>query len=157
MADNARREIARPGDTAYRSGLRKQTQAVSGRKPLRDPDLLATLTIIAFALVSTSGAMLLGALVSNDQQAGGISTALGLGLAALGGCMFPLAVLEMLSDTVYRVALVTPHAWALEALQALVTEDSGVADIAGFLLILVGYAVVLGLLATRRLRKVLVR
>ncbi len=117
----------------------------------------ATLTIIAFALVSTSGAMLLGALVSNDQQAGGISTALGLGLAALGGCMFPLAVLEMLSDTVYRVAHVTPHAWALEALQALVTEDAGVADIAGFLLILVGYAVVLGLLATWRLRKVLVR
>jgi ABC-2 type transport system permease protein len=63
----------------------------------------------------------------------------------------------MLSDTVYRVAHVTPHAWALEALQALVTEDAGVADIAGFLLILVGYAVVLGLLATWRLRKVLVR
>ncbi|MDH3259883.1 MAG: ABC transporter permease [Acidimicrobiia bacterium] len=117
----------------------------------------STLTIIAFALVSTSAAMLLGALVSNDQQAGGISTALGLGLAALGGCMFPLAVLEMLSDTVYRVAHVTPHAWALEAFQALVAEDAGVADIAGFLLILVGYAAVFGVLATWRLRKVLVR
>ncbi len=117
----------------------------------------STLTIIAFALVSTSAAMLLGALVSNDQQAGGISTALGLGLAALGGCMFPLAVFEMLSDTVYRVAHVTPHAWALEAFQALVAEDAGVADIAGFLLILVGYAAVLGFLATWRLRKVLVR
>lgn len=117
----------------------------------------STLTIIAFALVATSGAMLLGALVSNDQQAGGISTALGLGLAALGGCMFPLAVFEMLSETVYRVAHVTPHAWALEAFQALVAEDAGVADIAGFLLVLVGYAVVLGLLATWRLRKVLVR
>lgn len=117
----------------------------------------STLTIIAFALVSTAGAMLLGALVSNDQQAGGISTALGLGLAALGGCMLPLAVFEMLSDTVYRVAHVTPHAWALEALQSLLVEDAGVADIAGFLLILIGYAVVLGLLATWRLRKVLVR
>jgi len=117
----------------------------------------STLTIIAFALVSTSAAMLLGALVSNDQQAGGISTALGLGLAALGGCMFPLAVFEMLSDTVYRVAHVTPHAWALEAFQALVAEDAGVSDIAGFLLVLVGYAAVLGLLATRKLRKVLVR
>ena len=117
----------------------------------------SALTIIAFALVSTAAAMLLGSLVSNDQQAGGIATALGLGLAALGGCMFPLAVFEMLSETVYRVAHITPHAWALEAFQKLVAEDGGLADIAGFLGILVGYAAVLGLLATWRLRKVLVR
>jgi len=117
----------------------------------------ASLTIIAFALVATAGAMLLGAMASNEQQASGISTALGLGLAALGGCMVPLAVFELLSDTVYRVAHVTPHAWALEAFQALVAEDAGVGDIAGFLAILLGYVVLLGLLATWRLRRTLVR
>ena len=117
----------------------------------------STLTILAFGLVSTSAAMLLGAVASNEQQAGGISTALGLGLAALGGCMFPLAVFKFLSDTVYRVAHVTPHAWALEAFEALVVDRAGVVDIAPFLLVLVGYAAVLGLLATWRLRKVLVR
>jgi ABC-2 type transport system permease protein len=117
----------------------------------------STLTIIAFALVSTAAAMLLGSVVSNEQQAGGLSTTLGLGLAALGGCMFPLAVFELLSDTVYRVAHVTPHAWALEAFQALVAEEARVVDIAGFLAVLVGYAAILGLLATWRLRKVLVR
>ena len=115
------------------------------------------LTILAFSLVSTAAAMLLGSLVSSEQQAGAISTALGLGLAALGGCMFPLAVFELLSDTVYRVAHVTPHAWALEAFQKLVAEDGGLADIWAFLLILVGYAAVLGVLATWRLRRVLVR
>jgi ABC-2 type transport system permease protein len=117
----------------------------------------STLTIVAFALVSTAAAMLLGSVVSNEQQAGGLSTTLGLGMAALGGCMFPLAVFELLSDTVYRVAHVTPHAWALEAFQALVAEEAGVAGIAGFLAVLVGYAAILGLLATWRLRKVLVR
>ncbi|MDH5616846.1 MAG: ABC transporter permease, partial [Acidimicrobiia bacterium] len=66
-------------------------------------------------------------------------------------------VLELLSDTVYRVAHVTPHAWALEAFLKLAAEDGGFADIAGFLLILVGYAVLFFLLATWRLRKVLVR
>ncbi len=115
------------------------------------------LTVLTFSLVSTAAAMLLGALVSSEQQAGAISTALGLGLAALGGCMFPLAVFELLSDTVYRVAHVTPHAWALEAFQKLVAEDGGLADIWAFLLILVGYATVLGVLATWRLRRVLVR
>lgn len=115
------------------------------------------LTILAFSLAATAAAMLLGSLVSSEQQAGGISTALGLGLAALGGCMFPLAVFELLSDTVYRVAHVTPHAWALEAFQKLVAEDGGVGDIWVFLLILVGYAAVLGFLAVWRLRRVLVR
>ena len=115
------------------------------------------LTIVAFSLVATAGAMLLGSLVSNEQQAGSISTALGLGLAALGGCMFPLAVFELLSDTVYRVAHVTPHAWALEAFQKLVAEDGGLGDIWLFLLVLVGFAAMLGVLAVWRLRRVLVR
>ncbi|MDH4118824.1 MAG: ABC transporter permease [Acidimicrobiia bacterium] len=115
------------------------------------------LTILAFSLVATAAAMLLGSLVSSEQQAGAISTTLGLGLAALGGCMFPLAVFELLSDTVYRVAHVTPHAWALEAFQKLAAEGGGVADIWVFLLVLVGYAAVLGALAVWRLRRVLVR
>lgn len=115
------------------------------------------LTILAFSLTATAAAMLLGSLVRTEQQAGGISTALGLGLAALGGCMFPLAVFELLSDTVYRVAHVTPHAWALEAFQKLVAEDGGLGDIWVFLVVLVGYAAVLGVLAVWRLRRVLVR
>ena len=117
----------------------------------------AILTIVVFAAVASGAAMLLGALVSSDQQASGITWAVGLGLAALGGAMIPLAQLKLLSDTVYRVANVTPHAWALEAFQSLVADKGGVADIAGFLLILAGYAAVLLLLATWRLRTVLVR
>lgn len=117
----------------------------------------AVLTIVVFAAVSTAATMLLGSLVHNDQQAGGLATALGLGLAALGGCMFPLAVFELLSDTVYRVAHVTPHAWALESFFTLVAEDGGVGDIIGYLLILLGYAVVLFGLAVWRMRSVLVR
>ena len=115
------------------------------------------LTIIAFSMVATAAAMLLGALVSSEQQTGSISTALGLGLAALGGCMFPLAVFELLSDTVYQVAHITPHAWALEAFQKLVAEGGGLGDIWVFLLVLVGYTAVLGALAVWRLRRVIVR
>lgn len=117
----------------------------------------AVLTIVVFSAVATAATMLLGSLVSNDQQAGGLATALGLGLAALGGCMFPLAVFEILSETVYRVAHITPHAWALESFFTLVAEDGGLGDIAGYLAILLGYAIVLFGLATWRLRRVLVR
>lgn len=114
-------------------------------------------TVVVFAAVSSAAAMLLGALAANEQQAGGLSWAVGIGFAALGGCMFPLAALEVLSDTVYRVAHVTPHAWALESFQTLVVDGGGLADIAGFLLVLLGYAAVLLALAVWRLRVVLVR
>lgn len=118
---------------------------------------LALLTILVFAAVSSGAAMLLGALAKNDQQAGGIATAVGLGLAALGGAMMPLAVFEVLSDTVYRVAHIAPHAWALEAFLDLVAFDAGLGEIWVFLLILLGYAVLFFGLATLRLRRVLVR
>jgi len=117
----------------------------------------AAVTILAFSVVASAAAMLLGSVARNEQQASGLSWAFGIGLAALGGCMFPLAALEVLSDTVYTVAHVTPHAWALESFQALVVDDGGLADITGFLGILLGYAAVLFLLATWRLRAVLVR
>lgn len=117
----------------------------------------AFLTVVVFSAVASGAAILLGALVSSAQQASGITWAVGLGLAALGGAMIPLVQLKMLSETVYRVAHVTPHAWALEAFQSLVADNGGVGDIAGYLLILAGFASVLLLLATWRLRTVLVR
>ncbi len=63
-------------------------------------------------MVSIGAAMLLEALARNEEQANGLTTALGLGLAALGGAMMPLVVIELLSDTVYQVAHISPHAWA---------------------------------------------
>lgn len=119
--------------------------------------LLALVVLVVFALVSSGAAMLLGAVVSNDQQAGGLATMIGLGLAALGGAMFPLAVFELLSTTVWRVAHITPHAWALESFEELVGYGGGFGDIAGFLLILLGYAAVFFTLGTWRLRAILTR
>ena len=119
--------------------------------------LAAVTIVVIFAVVSSGAAMLLGALVNNDQQAGSIGVVLGLGLAALGGAMYPLAVLEVLSDTVYRVAHVTPHAWALEAFEELTAFGGGFGDVALFLAILVGYALVFYALAIWRLKTVMRR
>lgn len=119
--------------------------------------LAALVTLVIFAAVASGAAMLLGSLVSNDQQASSLGLMIGLALAALGGAMFPLAVLEILSDTVYRVAHVTPHAWALEALQELTASNGGFGDIAGFLGILVLFALAFYALASWRLKAVMRR
>lgn len=94
--------------------------------------------------------MLMGTLFKNDQQAGGVGVILGLGFAALGGCMVPI---EFFSDTMRRVAHITPHAWALDAFAVLVREDGSVADILPELAVLSGFAIVLITIAGLRLRR----
>lgn len=121
-----------------------------------DP-LGAIAVLLVFGLVGSGAAMLMGALFENDQQAGGLGTVLGLGLAALGGCMIPLAVFEILSPGLWQAAHITPHAWALRAFDELVLEGGGLVDILPFLGVLLAYALVFFALATWRLRVVLTR
>ena len=117
-----------------------------------DP-LGASVLLTAFALVSTGAAVLFGAVLSNEQQAGAL-TPLSLGLAALGGCMVPL---EVFSPTMQTIAHVTPHAWAVEGFTKLIRTDAGLSDIALQIAVLIGFAVVLLGLASWRLSRSITR
>jgi ABC-2 type transport system permease protein len=75
---------------------------------------------------------------------------LGLGLAALGGCMVPL---EVFSPTMRTVAHFTPQAWALEGFTKLIRTDAGVLGIAPQIGVLTAIAVGLVALASWRLRR----
>jgi ABC-2 type transport system permease protein len=114
----------------------------------------APLIVIVFALVSTGAAMLMGALFSNDQQAGGLGVLIGLGLAAFGGAMAPI---EIFPDTMQTVAKATPHAWAIDAFTELVRRDGTVVDILPQLGVLLAFAAVFLVLAAWRLQRVLTR
>ena len=117
-----------------------------------DP-LAASALLTAFALVSTGAAMLFGAVLSNEQQAGAL-TPVGLGLAALGGCMVPL---EIFSPTMQTIAHITPHAWAVEGFTELIRTDAGITEIALQIAVLLGFAVVLLGLASWRLHRTITR
>ncbi len=121
-----------------------------------DP-LGALAILIVFSLVGSGAAMLMGALFENDQQAGGLGVLFGLGLAALGGCMVPLIIYEFFAPTLFQIAHITPHAWGLEAFDALVIDKGTLVDTLPYLAILAGYAAVFYLLAIWRLRRVLTR
>jgi ABC-2 type transport system permease protein len=94
-----------------------------------------------------------GSLFRTEQQAQGLSLLLGLGFAALGGCMVPL---EVFSPTLKTVAHITPHAWANDAFAKLIGDGATIGAITSQLGVLAIYAVVLLALATWRLRRVLV-
>ncbi len=121
-------------------------------------DPLATgLLLVVFCLVGAGAAMVTGSLFRNVAQASGIGVLLGLGLAALGGCMVPLQVFEIFAPTMYHVAHITPHAWALEAFSKIVQLHDGVWSIVPDLAVLMGYAIVLLGAATWLLRRSLTR
>lgn len=106
--------------------------------------------LVLFAATGAGAAMLIGSVFDNDQQAGGISVMIGLGLAAIGGAMLPL---ELFSPTMTRIAHLTPHAWAVDGFAELVYRGGSVADVMGELGVLAVYALVLLLLAGWILRR----
>lgn len=109
----------------------------------------AVLILIALAAVGAGAGMLMGATFSNDQQASGVGVMVALGLAALGGAMFPL---DLFSPTMQRIAHITPHAGALDGYAELVRRGGTTLDILPELGVLTVYAVVLLALAAWRLR-----
>jgi ABC-2 type transport system permease protein len=107
--------------------------------------------VVLFALVGTGAAMLLGSVLQNAAQAGGLGVFLGLVLAALGGCMVPL---EVFPPAMATVAHATPHAWAIDALTDGLAGATP-ADVAAEVAILATYAVALLSIATLMFRRTL--
>lgn len=114
-----------------------------------DP-LGAAAVMVAFGAVCAGTALLMGTVFRNDQQAAGVGVIAGIGVAALGGCMVPI---EFYSDTMVKVAHITPHAWALDAFATLVRDGGSIADITTELAVLTAFAAVLITVAGFRLRR----
>lgn len=106
--------------------------------------------VMLFALVGTGAGLLLGSVLKTPQQSVAFGIFLGLGLAALGGCMVPL---EVFPEAMRRLAHVTPHAWALDGFGELLRRGGDLRDVLPELGVLAGYALVLLVAATWRFRR----
>jgi linearmycin/streptolysin S transport system permease protein len=112
--------------------------------------LTTGLVVVLFALTATGAAMLMGSTLRNTAQAGAMGVFLGLVLAAIGGCMVPL---EIFPPTMYRIAHLTPHAWAIQALNDSIATNATPAAVSSDLLVLGLYAAGLLTVATVLLRR----
>lgn len=111
------------------------------------------LLVIAFGLVSTAVAMLFGTIFRTPDQAGSIGPPVGIALGMLGGCMWPL---EIVPPLMRQIGHLTPHAWAMDAMLALMAKGADTAAILPQLLVLLGFSAALLPLATWRLRRAIV-
>ncbi|MEA1903267.1 MAG: ABC transporter permease [Actinomycetota bacterium] len=114
----------------------------------------AFLVLVTFSAVGAGAGVLMGSTFANDEQAGGVGVMLSIGMAALGGAMFPL---ELFGETMQKVAHATPHAWAIDAFSELIRHDGATGDIVFELGVLALYASVLFALAAWRLRVAITR
>ncbi|HSI94207.1 MAG TPA: ABC transporter permease [Jiangellaceae bacterium] len=114
----------------------------------------AIVLVALFAAVAAGAAMLIGAMMQNDEQAAGVTVMTGLALGALGGSMFPL---ELFGSTMRTVAHFTPHAWAIDAFTQMGRHGATLVDILPQLGVLAGMAALLIGLAAWRLRLTLTR
>ena len=106
--------------------------------------------ILAFSLVGTGVAVLLGSLFPSEDRVRPVALLLGLGLAALGGCMAPL---EIFPSTARTIAHVTPHAWANDAFSKLLKHGGDLVTVLPQVAVLLGFAAVAIAVAVWQLRR----
>ena len=110
--------------------------------------------VVLFGFVSVGASALIGAVFDKPDSATSVGIPLGLGMAALGGCMFPLFLAPQAMQVLAKV--LTPHAWAVEALLDASYDGAGLAQVWDNLVVLALWAVVLmgfaRVLARRKLR-----
>jgi ABC-2 type transport system permease protein len=118
-------------------------------------DPVATAAVlVAFALVATGAAMVVGTLASNAEQASALGVGIAMLLALLGGAMVPS---EVFPEVMRTLAWATPHAWAIDAFRAMRTGTIGIADILPQLGVLLAFAAVLLGLSSWRFRRLIER
>jgi len=104
----------------------------------RAPGALA-LMLLAGALAAAALGTMLGTLVKTEGQANGLSIMLGMVMALLGGCWYPI---ELFPQVVRTAVKVLPTTWAMQGMMDIALRGQGVSGILLEAGVLVGFAAV---------------
>lgn len=110
---------------------------------------LLWLVLFVYALAVAPLGILFGALFREPDTAANVGTLATLGMAALGGCWWPL---EVVPETMQRLALIFPTGWAMKALHQIVSFGHGVDSIVVPLAVLLAFGTAFTFGASRFLR-----
>lgn len=111
--------------------------------------LLLILLLLVFAWGCASLGVLVGSVLTEQEQVQGLCLLLALVMAALGGCWWPM---EIVPDSIRTLGHAFPTAWIMDGLHQLISFGGGFQQVTGVLWILAGYAVLFTGLSARFLR-----
>jgi len=118
-----------------------------------DPVALGLLVLL-LAVAGASANLVTGTLASTPEQAIAVGVPVGIALGMLGGTMWSL---ESVGPLMRAVGHVFPHAWAMDAFVSLIFHHGTVGTVAPDLLAIGAWGVGLAVIATVRLRRIVVR
>jgi ABC-2 type transport system permease protein len=101
-----------------------------------NPAALAVM-MTASALAAAALGTMLGTFVKTDSQASGLSIMLGMVMALLGGCWYPI---ELFPQVVRNVVKILPTTWAMQGMLNILLRGQGVVGILPEAGILLGFA-----------------
>ncbi len=105
--------------------------------------------LVAGALAAAALGTMLGTFVKSAAQAQGLSIMLGMVMALMGGCWYPL---ELFPEAVRTAVKVLPTTWTMQGLLDLVLRGQGVAGILPEAGVLLGFAFVFFLIGIWRFK-----
>ena len=114
----------------------------------QSPGALA-LMLVTSALAAAALGTTLGTFVRTPGQASGLSIMLGMVMALLGGCWYPI---ELFPPFVQTAVKILPTSWAMQGLLDLVQRGKGLSDVLPEAGVLIGFAVVFFAIGVRRFR-----
>jgi ABC-2 type transport system permease protein len=107
------------------------------------------LMLTASALAAAALGTMLGTFVKTEGQASGLSIMLGMVMALLGGCWYPI---ELFPAGVQNIVKVLPTTWAMQGMLDILLRGQGVAGILPVVEVLLGFAVVFLVIGTWRFK-----
>jgi ABC-2 type transport system permease protein len=107
------------------------------------------LVVFCFALVAASMALFWGAILGRPEQVTATALVAALFLGAIGGCWWPL---EIVPGWMRAAGHISPAAWAMDALHAIISYGAGWQGVALPCLVLLGYAALFIALGARLLK-----
>jgi len=110
--------------------------------------------VLLLAVAGAGANLVTGTIANTPEQAISVGVPVGIALGMLGGTMWPL---EGVGAAMRAVGHLFPHAWAMDAFVSLVFHHGHVGSISSDLLVLLLWAVGLAVIATVRLRRIVVR
>jgi ABC-2 type transport system permease protein len=112
------------------------------------PAALAVM-LVASALAGAALGTMLGTFVKTEGQASGLSIMLGMVMALLGGCWYPM---ELFPQFVRTAVKILPTSWAMQGMLDIVLRGQGLAAVLPEASVLLGFAAVFFLIGVWRFR-----
>jgi len=119
------------------------------RVPWADRPAALALMMLASALAAAALGAMLGTFVKTSGQANGLSIMLGMVMALLGGCWYPI---ELFPEAVRTAVKVLPTTWAMQGMTDMLVRGQGLAGVLPEAGVLFGFAVVFFTVGIARFR-----